>query len=57
MMENDIDEFADHVDVGNQESAKRFLAFFFYLNETENESGCTEFPHYQLGLFPKQVEC
>ena len=52
-MPNDVDEFADHVDVGNQESAKRFLAFFFYLNETENESGCTEFPHYQLRVVPK----
>ena len=52
-MPNDIDEFAAHVDVGNQESAKRFLAFFFYLNETENESGCTEFPHYQLRVVPK----
>ena len=35
-MPNDIDEFNDHVDVGNHESAKRFLAFFFYLNDTDD---------------------
>ena len=43
----------DHVDVGNHESAKRFLAFFFYLNDTDDESGCTEFPHFNLKVVPK----
>ena len=52
-MPNDIDEFNDHVDVGNHESAKRFLAFFFYLNDTDDESGCTEFPHFNLRVVPK----
>ena len=52
-MPNDIDEFNDHVDVGNHESAKRFLAFFFYLNDTDDESGCTECPHFNLKVVPK----
>ena len=52
-MPNDIDEFNDHVDVGNHESAKRFLAFFFYLNDTDDESGCTEFPHFNFKVVPK----
>ena len=28
---NGVDEFHDHVDVGNHESAKRFLVFFYIL--------------------------
>ena len=39
---NGIDEFHDHVDVGNHASAKRFLVFFLYLNEPEG--GHTDFP-------------
>ena len=32
---NDVDEFDDHVDVGNHSSARRFLVFFLYLNDNE----------------------
>ena len=32
-MPNDVDEFADHVDVGNYASARRFLVFFLYLDD------------------------
>ena len=38
---NGVDEFHDHVDVGNHESAKRFLVFFLYLNEPQG--GETDF--------------
>jgi len=39
---NDKDEFAFHVDVGNHASARRFLVFFWYLNDVE-EGGETTF--------------
>ena len=32
---------------------KDFLHFFFYLNDTDDESGCTEFPHFNLKVVPK----
>jgi hypothetical protein len=32
---NDQDEFKFHVDVGDYASARRFLAFFWYLNDVE----------------------
>jgi len=32
---NDIDEFKFHSDIGNYESARRFLVFFWYLNNVE----------------------
>ena len=32
---NGVDEFAFHVDVGNHASARRFLVFFWYLNDVE----------------------
>ena len=38
-----IDRFDTHVDVGNHDSAKRFLVMFFYLNDVE-EGGETDFP-------------
>ena len=39
---NDFDRFDPHVDVMTQETARRFLAFFIYLNDVE-EGGETEF--------------
>jgi hypothetical protein len=39
---NDYDRFDPHVDVMNHESARRFLAFFIYLNDVE-EGGETKF--------------
>ena len=41
------------INISENESAKRFLAFFFYLNDTDDESGCTEFPHFNLKVVPK----
>ena len=49
---NDKDEFSDHVDVGNQASAKRFLVFFLYLNEPQG--GETEFPQFNVSVKPKK---
>tara|TARA_Y100000034_G_scaffold114845_1_gene151368 strand:+ start:1087 stop:1416 length:330 start_codon:yes stop_codon:yes gene_type:complete len=39
---NDYDRFDPHVDVLNHETARRFLAFFIYLNDVE-EGGETQF--------------
>ena len=39
---NDCDRFDYHVDVRDYETARRFLAFFIYLNDVE-EGGETEF--------------
>lgn len=39
---NGIDEFREHVDVGDHASARRFLVMFFYLNDV-NEGGETAF--------------
>ena len=50
-MPNDVDEFANHVDVGNYDSARRFLVFFLYLND--NEGGHTEFPQFNISVQPK----
>ena len=41
-LDNDYDRFDPHVDVLNYETARRFLAFFIYLNDVE-EGGETEF--------------
>jgi len=49
-MPNDVDEFNDHVDVGNHSSARRFLVFFLYLND--NEGGSTDFPQFNLSVKP-----
>jgi hypothetical protein len=49
---NGIDEFHDHVDVGNLDSARRFLVFFLYLNEPEG--GTTDFPQYNISVKPKK---
>ena len=54
---NDYDRFDPHVDVMNHETAKRFLAFFIYLNDVE-EGGETEFLNLKMpGTFiPYQVK-
>lgn len=47
---NDKDEFAYHVDVGDYASARRFLVYFWYLNDVE-EGGETAFQrHRQLPI-------
>jgi len=48
---NDKDEFNDHVDVGNIDSARRFLVFFLYLDD--NEGGHTDFPQMNISVPPK----
>ena len=56
-LDNDYDRFDPHVDVLNYETARRFLAFFIYLNDVE-EGGETEFVNmYKPGTFiPFKVE-
>ena len=46
------DEFADHVDVGDYNSARRFLVCFLYLNDVE-DGGTTDFPKLNCQLTPK----
>jgi len=48
---NDSDQFPDHVDVHDHESARRFLVAFLYLNDVE-EGGCTEFPSWGQSFKP-----
>jgi hypothetical protein len=48
---NDKDEFKEHVDVGDYNSARRFLVFFLYLND--NEGGETSFSEYDMSVKPK----
>ena len=48
---NDFDQFKDHVDVGNYDSARRFLVFFLYLDE--NKAGHTTFPQWDIAVQPK----
>lgn len=48
---NDIDEFHDHVDVGNYDSARRFLVFFLYLDN--NKGGHTDFPQMDISVSPE----
>ena len=50
-MPNDVDEFRDHVDVGNIDSARRFLVFFLYLDD--NERGFTDFPQFHVRVKPE----
>ena len=55
-LDNDYDRFDPHVDVLNYETARRFLAFFIYLNDVE-EGGETEFFFNKPGTFiPFKVE-
>ena len=47
---NDTDQFDDHVDVGNLDTARRFLVFFLYLDM--NKGGHTEFPQFGISVPP-----
>jgi hypothetical protein len=49
-MPNDVDEFQAHVDVGNHETARRFLVFFLYLDD--NKEGHTTFPQWGVSVQP-----
>ncbi len=49
--DNDEDEFKTHVDVTDYNSARRFLAFFMYLNN--NDGGNTTFPDYDIEIKPE----
>ena len=46
------DEFRDHVDVGDYNSARRFLVCFLYLNTVTN-GGETDFPKLSHSITPK----
>ena len=48
---NGVDEFAPHVDVGNLDSARRFLVAFLYLDD--NEAGHTTFPQWDIAVKPE----
>lgn len=47
-----VDEFKDHVDVGDHASARRFLVMFLYLNEV-GIGGETHFPKLDYSIEPK----
>lgn len=49
---NDYDQFNTHIDASSTDTAKRFLAFFWYLNDVE-EGGETEFLNLELKINPK----
>ena len=49
---NSTDEFADHVDVGDYNSARRFLVCFLYLNDVD-DGGTTDFPKLNHAITPK----
>ncbi|AIX17377.1 2OG-Fe(II) oxygenase [Synechococcus phage ACG-2014b] len=49
---NQYDQFKDHVDVGNYNSARRFLVCFLYLN-TVVAGGETNFPKISHAVSPK----
>ena len=51
-LDNGKDEFADHVDVGDHSSARRFLVVMMYLNDVE-EGGTTDFPKLDIVIPPK----
>ena len=48
---NGVDEFRNHVDVTRYATARRFLVFFLYLNDTEG--GETVFTNYDLRVKPR----
>jgi len=50
---NNHDRFDYHVDVGDHDSARRFLVLFFYLNDVE-EGGETHFPDLDYKVKPKE---
>ncbi len=49
------DQFGDHVDVNDINSAKRFLVFFLYLDD--NEKGSTIFPRHDVVSGCKKGSC
>ena len=49
---NTDDQFSDHTDVGDYNSARRFLVCFLYLNDVE-EGGTTDFPKISHSVTPK----
>lgn len=49
---NDHDQFGPHVDVGDHQSAKRFLVSFIYLNDVE-DGGETAFDQWGLAVKPR----
>jgi hypothetical protein len=50
---NSIDEFDTHTDATSLETSKRFIAFFWYLNDVE-EGGETEFTSMGISIKPEQ---
>ena len=53
---NDYDRFDNHVDVRDYDTARRFLAFFIYLNDVD-VGGETRFDMYKPGTFiPYEVQ-
>ena len=50
--EANVGNFLDHVDVGNYDSARRFLVLFVYLNDVE-KGGETEFVSLDLQVSPE----
>tara|TARA_B100000287_G_scaffold105488_1_gene97771 strand:- start:545 stop:1108 length:564 start_codon:yes stop_codon:yes gene_type:complete len=49
---NQYDQFKDHVDVQDYNSARRFLVLFLYLN-TVTEGGSTYFPRLDYSIQPE----
>jgi hypothetical protein len=47
------EQFPDHVDVVDYNTARRALGFFCYLNDVE-EGGETSFPHLGINVKPKR---
>ena len=50
------DRFDNHVDVTNHASARRFLVFFYYLNDVK-KGGETEFTSLKEKVTPKRGSC
>jgi len=50
---NNHDQFKDHVDVGNYNSARRFLVCFLYLNDV-TLGGETNFPKLRHSITPER---
>ena len=50
---NGHDQFKDHVDVGDYNSARRFLVMFLYLNDV-TAGGKTNFPRLDYKVQPKR---
>jgi hypothetical protein len=50
---NNIDQFDSHIDAANSDTCKRFLAFFWYLNDV-TKGGETEFLNIDVKVQPKK---